>query len=165
VEPTKSNEVWVADLTYLRVGDSFSYLALLMDRFSRKIVGYHCGQTLEAETCQKALERALVDLPEGMCPIHHSDRGSQYCCHKTIERLLGKGFLVSMTEENHCYENAHAERVIGTLKQELGLHGHFRSHEDASRAVDQAVWIYNHHRLHRSLSYRTPQEVHTRGLN
>ena len=81
LEVTKPNAVWVGDLTYLRTGDGYLYLALLTDRFSRKIVGYHAGNSLESLSCQIALEMALADLPEGLEPIHHSDRGIQYCCH------------------------------------------------------------------------------------
>ena len=158
--PEKPHEIWVSDLTYLRTENDFSYLALIMDRHSRKIIGYHCGQTLEAVTCLQALEQALSGLPEGRKPIHHSDRGSQYCCHKYVKRLQSKGFIISMTEINHCYENAHAERVIGILKQEYGLGMRFKSHKQLCKAVEQAIDIYNNRRLHTSLGYRTPSQAH-----
>src|SRR5882762_4526001 len=102
VEVITPNEVWVADLTYVRTRQAFMYLALLTDKKSRKIVGYHCGDTLEAEGCIQALDMALRDLPPGVQPIHHSDQGTQYCCHAYVKRLLERGLSISMTERNHC---------------------------------------------------------------
>jgi putative transposase len=101
---TGANQVWVSDLTYLRTEEGFLYLALITDRWSRKIVGHHCGDTLEAEGCLKALDLALAGLPEHARPIHHSDRGSQYCCHLYVNRLKECQLGVSMTEKNHCAE-------------------------------------------------------------
>lgn len=161
MEVKKPNEVWVGDLTYLRTKEGFVYLALLTDKRSRKIVGYHCGDTLEAEGCIRALERALVELPEGSRPIHHSDRGSQYCCHEYVNRLMRRGLGVSMTEKDHCAENALAERMNGILKSEYGLGSEFKNKESARLAVDQAVQLYNTRRPHSSLGFRVPQEVHS----
>ncbi len=112
-EPTAPNQVWVSDLTYIRTDEGFVYAAVIMDLFSRMIVGYHIGDSLESQGCMQALEMALGNLPEDRFPIHHSDRGSQYCCHAYVARLRDRGLSISMTEQNHCYENAHAERVIG----------------------------------------------------
>jgi len=159
-EVTQPDQVWVSDLTYLRTEEGFDYLAIIMDRYSRKIVGYHCGDTLETISCLQALEKALKNLSPGAAPIHHSDRGSQYCSHAYVERLWKNGFQVSMTQENHCYENAHAERVIGILKQEYGLRMTYRSREQVRKAVDQAIRLYNNRRPHTSLNYKTPAMVH-----
>lgn len=160
MEPTAPNEAWVGDITYIRTEDSFVYLSLIMDLHSRKIVGFHCGDSLEALGCIQALDNALADLPTGSFPVHHSDRGCQYCCHAYVERLRERGMAVSMTEQNHCAENAHAERLNGILKQEYGLRLTFRNVDQARRAVAQAVWLYNHHRPHTSLQMRTPAEVY-----
>lgn len=160
LEPTAPNQVWVSDITYVRIADGFVYLALIMDLCSRKIVGYHCGDKLEAMGCLRALDLALDDLPPGLYPIHHSDRGCQYCCHEYMNRLTSHGLPVSMTEQNHCYENAHAERLNGILKQEYALRLTFRNREQAQQAVDQAVWLYNTQRPHLSLDYRTPEDAH-----
>jgi transposase InsO family protein len=160
LEVTKPNEVWVVDLTYIRTEMGFLYLALVTDRMSRKIVGYHCGDTLEAEGCLQALEQALADLPKGAHPIHHSDKGTQYCCHQYVERLAESGLCVSMTETNHCAENALAERVNGILKSEYSLGATFRCKTSARRAVSQAVHLYNHRRPHTALQMRFPAEVH-----
>jgi len=157
---TKPNQVWVSDLTYIRTEMGFLYLALVTDKMSRKIVGYHCGDTLEAEGCIAALDKALADLPAGIYPIHHSDRGTQYCCHAYVDRLKERGLSISMTETNHCAENALAERVNGILKCEYLLGTTFRSKESARRAVQHAVHCYNTRRPHTSLKMRIPADVH-----
>jgi transposase InsO family protein len=162
LELTAPNQVWVSDLTYIRTDEGFLYAAVVMDRFSRKIVGAHISDSLEAQGCIRALEAALVDLPADRFPIHHSDRGCQYCCHDYVARLEDRGLPISMTEENHCYENAHAERVIGTLKQEYELDATFRTRQDATKSFYQAVEVYNHLRPHLSLNYDVPARVHAR---
>jgi transposase InsO family protein len=154
------NEAWVSDLTYIRTEEGFLYAALITDAYSRKIVGYHIGESLEAEGCLKALEKALSELPEDKHPVHHSDRGCQYCCHEYVERLQERGLGISMTERMHCYENAQAERVNGILKQEYELDRTFRTKAQALEAFEQAVWFYNHRRPHLSLNYRFPADVH-----
>ncbi len=154
------NEAWVSDLTYIRTDEGFMYAALTTDVFSRKIVGMHIGDTLEAVGCMKALEQALASLPEDKHPIHHSDRGCQYCCHAYVDQLRERGLPISMTEISHCYENAMAERVNGILKQEYGLDATFRTKDQARKAFEQGVWLYNHRRPHLSLGYRFPAEVH-----
>ena len=161
LEVKRPNEVWVGDITYLRTEAGFLYLALLTDKASRKIVGYHCGDSLESEGCLRALEKALGDLPEGARPIHHSDRGSQYCCHRYVDRLQKRGLGISMTEVDHCAENALAERMNGILKSEYGLGREFRTKADAHLAVDQAVHLYNTRRPHTALKFRVPAQVHS----
>ncbi|MEI7903708.1 MAG: IS3 family transposase [bacterium] len=158
--PTAPNEQLVGDLTYIRTDEGFLYAALLTDRFSRKIVGNDIGDSLEAEGCLRTLDMALLALPAGTRPIHHSDRGCQYCCHAYVERLQEAGLGISMTEQMHCYENALAERVNGILKQEYGLDATFRTKEQARKAFAEAVWLYNNRRPHLSLNYRIPAEVH-----
>jgi putative transposase len=161
----RPNEVWVSDLTYLRTRESFLYLALVTDKFSRKIVGYHCGDTLEAIGCVQALGMALKDLPAGARPIHHSDQGSQYCCHEYVQALGARGLTISMTVENHCAENALAERLNGILKQEYRLGMEFATKAQARLAVSQGIWLYNTKRPHTALNYQMPAEVHQSGLN
>lgn len=154
------NEVWVSDLTYLRTAEGFLYLALVTDKFSRKIVGYHCGDTLEAIGCVQALGMALKDLPAWAHPIHHSDQGSQYCCHEYVNELVGRGLTISMTERDHCAENALAERMNGILKSEYGLGQKLKTKAQARQMVDQGVQLYNDRRPHTSLAYQTPAAVH-----
>lgn len=155
-----ANEAWVSDLTYIRTDEGFMYAALITDAYSRKIVGAYISDSLEAEGCLRALEQALKDLPAGKAPIHHSDRGSQYCCHEYVERLRARGLAISMTQIMHCYENAQAERVNGILKQEYELDRCFRTKAQARAAFEQAVYLYNHCRPHLSLNYRFPADVH-----
>lgn len=161
----RPNEVWVSDLTYLRTGEGFLYLALVTDKFSRKIVGYHCGDTLAAVGCVAALGMALKDLPAEARPIHHSDQGSQYCCHEYVAALERRGLPISMTEKDHCAENALAERMNGILKQEYQLGMKFATKAQARQAVPQGIWLYNTKRPHTALNYRMPAEVHQSGLN
>lgn len=118
VVPTLICQLWVSDITYIRTQSGFVYLALVMDAYSRKIVGYRVSTSLAAEGCIAPLKIALKGLEPGASPIHHSDRGLQYCCQEYVGLLQAHGCPVSMTEVNHCYENAKAERLNGILKQE-----------------------------------------------
>ena len=160
---SQPNEVWVSDLTYLRTEEGFLYLALVTDKFSRKIVGYHCRDTLEAIGCVRALELAIKDLPEWARPVHHSDRGSQYCSHEYVARLAGRGLPISMTVADHCAENALAERLNGILKAEYGLGRKLKTKALARQLVEQGISLYNTRRPHLALSYKTPAEVHRLG--
>jgi transposase InsO family protein len=110
LEVTAPKQAWAADITSIRAAEGFLYLSLLMDMGSRKIVGYHAGDTLESEVAARALDMALAELPKEAFPVHHADRGCQYCSHRYVEKLTARGLAVSMTEEMHCYENVRAER-------------------------------------------------------
>jgi len=160
VDPTGPNQIWVTDITYLRTWEGFEYLTLIMDRWSHKIVGYYCSEELTTKASIKALECAIADLPDDTFPIHHSDRGCQFCSHEYVKRLNSRGLLVSMTEENHCAENSHAERLNGILKQEYTLGMTFLTREHARRAVEEAVWLYNNRRPHMTLGLQVPAEAH-----
>ncbi|WP_416145913.1 transposase [Prosthecochloris sp. SCSIO W1101] len=118
------------------------------------------SKSLVVEESLKALRMALrsIKQPKGM--IHHSDRGIQYCSKAYSGLLRNRGVSISMTEEDHVYENANAERLNGILKQELGLGGVIRSFKVAKKLVREAVDLYNNKRLHLALNYRTPAEVH-----
>jgi len=165
MELTAPNQAWVSDITYIRTDEGFLYLSLITDAWSRKIVGYHGGDTLETEGCMKALDKAVKDLGNDQFPVHHSDRGSQYCSHLNTGKLREYGLGISMTEEMHCYENAKAERVNGILKQEYFLGGCFRTKQQAITAINQAVMLYNTRRPHLKLKYKTPEEVHAKLKN
>jgi len=157
---TGPNQAWSSDITYIRTRTDFLYLSVIMDMHSRKIVGYHLGKTLEAGETLNALTMALLAKPDGARPIHHSDRGCQYCSHEYVNRLNEAQMPVSMTEVNHCAENSISERVNGILKQEYFLKIEFRDMEQAKQAVDEAIRLYNTCRPHRSLNYLTPEQVH-----
>ena len=96
------HELWVSDITYVRTLEGFMYVSLVMDGYSRKIVGWDCSDSLEMEGALRALGMALGQLPQGAEVVHHSDRGCQYCSHAYVERLEGRGVRISMTEVNHC---------------------------------------------------------------
>ena len=159
-EPSRVHEAWVSDLTYIRTEEGFMYMSHVTDSYSRKIIGYHISDSLEAVGCLEALDQAIKQLPEGKHPIHHSDRGTQYCCNEYVNRLNKHGLQISMTQENHCYENSQAERVIGILKDEYSLSYTFNTKLDALRAARQAVELYNEDRPHMSHDNRMPSEVH-----
>lgn len=160
LEPTQAHQVWVSDVTFIATDEGFTYLSLITDRVSRRIVGWNAGDTNAATECIKALQMAIAQLPKERCPIHHSDRGSQYCCHEYVAVLRNRGLSVSMTEQNHCYENCYAERVNGILKDEFNLDGKFRTRAQARFAIAQAVCTYNGRRPHSSLNLQTPDQVH-----
>ena len=161
VELTGPNQVFVSDITYLRVASGFVYLCLITDAFSRKIVGWDISSSLSIDGAIRALKMALRTVPHPDGLIHHSDRGIQYCCHDYVQLLENSHVLISMTEENHCYENAIAERVNGILKDEFFLDQTLPSLEVAKELVRNSVRTYNFKRRHMSINYKTPNEVHS----
>jgi transposase InsO family protein len=155
----RPNQVWVSDITYIRTISGFCYLALITDMYSRKIVGYDISDSLELAGCLRALKKALRHARPATGLVHHSDRGIQYCSTQYVNELKKRGIQISMTEENHCYENAIAERVNGILKDEFYLDQCFYSTSHACKATKNAIEIYNSKRLHLSLDYKTPNMV------
>lgn len=154
------NQVWVADITYIRTQEAFMYLGLITDKWSRKIVGFHLGETLETGSVLKALAMALRGLKQRERPIHHSDRGCQYASHAYVKVVQQAGLRMSMTEKNHGAENALAERVNGILKQEYWLDANFESRLAAGKATVDGINLYNYRRPHTALGFRTPGMVH-----
>lgn len=157
---TGPNKVYASDITYMRVKGRFIYLALITDMYSRKIVGWNLSDSLAIEGAVKALKMALRQCPDPSELIHHSDRGIQYCSHAYTGILESNKVRISMTEENHCYENSLAERVNGILKDEFLLDQEFKEKKIAYKAVKQAIKTYNGFRPHQSLEYFTPDRVH-----
>lgn len=157
-------QVLVTDITYLRVEHGFAYLFLVTDAYTRKILGYHLAQTLSHTGAVAALRMAARQLPNPVGVIHHSDRGVQYCCHEFLNELRVLQMRSSMTDADHCAQNALAERMNGILKNEFFLDLHFLHFEDAVHAVDQAVLLYNEMRPHGSLNMQTPEEFHRLAL-
>lgn len=156
----RPNQVWVSDITYIRLVKGHCYLALITDVYSRKIVGYDISDSLELSGCLRALHKALRQARPEAGLIHHSDRGVQYCSNQYVDKLKKHKIEVSMTEENHCYENAIAERVNGILKDEFYLDQTFKSLKIASKSCKNAIEIYNTKRLHLSLGYKIPEQVY-----
>lgn len=160
VKVIRPNQVWVSDITYIRTIKGFCYLALITDMHSRKIVGYDLSDSLELKGCVRALNKAIYQAKNINGLIHHSDRGIQYCSNVYTKILKQNNINISMTEENHCYENAIAERVNGILKDEFYLDQTFDSIAHAKRATKNAINLYNEVRLHLSLDYKTPNMVY-----
>ena len=157
---TGRNQVWVADITYIRTQEAFMYLGLIADKWSRKIVGFHLGETLETGSALKALAMALRGLKQRERPIHHSDRGCQYASHAYVNVAQRAGLTMSMTEKNHSAENALAERMNGILKQEYWLDGNFEFKGQARKATVEGINLYNYRRPHTALRFNTPGRVH-----
>jgi len=157
----RPNQAVVSDITYLRVaGKKFVYLFLITDAYSRKIVGWELSESLAIEGAIKALQMALKQCPNTNGLIHHSDRGIQYCSKEYVKVLRNKKAKISMTEQNHCYENSMAERVNGILKDEFMLDAEFNCHDQALHAVKQSISTYNNLRPHLSLNLLTPVQIH-----
>jgi transposase InsO family protein len=161
-----AEDIWVSDITYISTITGFTYLSLVTDAYSRKIVGYHLSADLKASGCIKALDHALQRRIYPNRPlIHHSDRGTQYCCDDYVSVLRSNKIGISMTQTGSPYDNAIAERVNGILKSEFDLYKTFRSHGDAGEVVADAIHRYNNLRLHASCGYQTPEYTHTKAKN
>lgn len=157
----QAEEIWVSDITYLRTDSCFVYLSLVTDAYSRKIVGYHLASDLKTIGCIKALKQALKDRKYPSRPlIHHSDRGTQYCCDDYVTLLKDSNIQISMTQTGSPYDNAIAERVNGILKMEFDLEKTFRNMAQAKTQVDLAAYKYNNIRLHASCNFQTPENTH-----
>lgn len=160
----RCNQVWVADITYLRLDEGFCYLALLTDLYSRKIVGYDVSNSLELSGAINALRTALKTTAarrdDKLTTIHHSDRAVQYCSPRYTDILFENQMKVSMTEENHVYENSVAERVNGILKREFLLDQSFRVVQQANCACREAIETYNGYRPHLSMNMLCPNQVY-----
>ncbi len=152
------DEVFVSDITYVDTMEGYSYLSLITDQYSRKIVGYSLSKSLSVEGSVKALRMALKGVSEPSNLIHHSDRGIQYCSKAYTDLLKSNFVKISMTEENHVYENALAERINGILKDEFMLGEKLQSFKVAKKMVKEAVKTYNNDRLHLALDYMTPEQ-------
>lgn len=161
-EVTGPNELWVSDITYIRLVQNYCYLSLITDAYSRKIVGHCLWPNLSKEGTINALRLALNDNPRRASQplIHHSDRGLQYCSQEYIGILERHYVAISMTEHGDPYENAIAERVNGILKAEFRLDQGFKSYELAKEAVARAISTYNEQRPHASCNYLTPNQAH-----
>lgn len=157
--PIAPNQLWVSDITYIHLPNSFAYLSLITDAYSRKIVGFYLSKDLTAKGPLQALKMALKTNPNIAGLIHHSDRGVQYCCDAYVKLLQDNEIKISMTENGDPLENAIAERVNGILKGEL-LEEIFPSFETAQKDVAIACSTYNHLRPHGSIDNLKPAEAH-----
>ncbi|GAA4105791.1 IS3 family transposase [Mucilaginibacter panaciglaebae] len=156
----RPNQLWVSDITYIRIKQDFAYLSLVTDAYSRKIIGFFMSHDLSTDNCLGALRMALASrLTTDQPLIHHSDRGTQYCSKAYTGLLKRKGIAISMTQSGNPRDNAIAERVNGILKMEL-LKESYDHISTAYQEVKKAVGIYNQLRPHSSLDMLTPESAH-----
>lgn len=154
-------QLWVSDITYIKTIDGYSYLSLITDAYSRKIMGHCLYPNLSSIGCVEALTLALDKRKHmGTQLIHHSDRGVQYCSGSYVDVLMSKGVLISMTQSGSPYDNALAERMNGIIKSEFYTRRIYQNYKEAKKEIDKIVAIYNQRRPHSSLNYLTPDQAH-----
>lgn len=161
IEPLGPNHVWVSDITYWKTKGGHYYISFITDAYSRKIVGYHVADTMEAIESATALKMAIKTLKisaEGL--IHHSDRGSQYCSSMYVNMLKKEGIKISMTENGDPLENAIAERMNGIIKGEYLFDYLIKTLLNAKEVLKSVVKLYNEDRPHSSIGNAVPSQVH-----
>jgi transposase InsO family protein len=164
-EQAQPNRVWVGDITYIPTAEGWLYLAVLIDLYSRKVVGWAASDSLAADLTCNALRAALVQRKPSGKLLHHSDRGVQYACDDYQELLVEHGLEVSMSRTGNCYDNAVVESFFGTLKTELVHHECYAAREAARQSLFEYIEVfYNRRRRHSSLDYVSPQEYEQEAL-
>lgn len=154
---TAPNQVWVADITYIRLLEEFVFLAVILDAFSRRVLGWELGESLQTTLAIRALDRALADRPVPANIIHHSDQGVQYASADYADRLQELGFQISMSRKGAPWENGRAESFLKTLKAEEVSLKRYRDIEQARRSIGHFLEdVYNQRRLHSALGYLPP---------
>lgn len=157
------NEVWTADLTYIRIGNGFVYLAIILDLYSRKVIGWHVSKRIDGELAVAALNMAIERRKPREGCIHHSDRGVQYLCKDYIEILEKNKFWISNSAKGNPYDNAWTERFMRTLKQEEVYLANYETYleviENLPRFIEE---VYNEKRVHSGIEYLTPNELEER---
>ena len=164
--PTSPNQLWVSDITYITIwlneySYAFCYLSLIVDAYTEEIAGWSVGATLETAYSVEALRKALerIEGQDNIHLIHHSDRGCQYASQEYVSLLKQYGIRISMTESGEPKENAQAERINSTLKNELFRGMVFNSIDEVKAAVSASVDFYNNERPHMSIDMMTPREA------
>jgi len=159
MKPTAINQLWVADITYVRLRTEFVYLAVVLDAFSRRVIGWALGRTLEAQLAVAALRMALVQRQPGPGLVHHSDRGVQYASLDYTEMLKQHQATISMSRKGNPYDNAACESFMKTLKCEEVYRNEYRNFHEAHSSIGEFLErVYNQKRLHSALGYIPPVE-------
>jgi transposase InsO family protein len=154
--------LWVADITYVRLQQEFIYLAVILDVYSRRVIGWNMSRQLDSEFAQEALESALRQRRPAPGLVHHSDRGVQYACREYVKRLESCGITISMSRPGNPYDNAWAESFMKTLKVEEVDGRRYRNFDQARSSIASFIEkVYNQQRLHSALDYRSPVEFET----
>lgn len=163
---TGPNQVWVADITYIGIRSGFVYLAVILDLFSRKVIGYAISRNIDTELCLEALRMAIGNRNPGPGVIHHSDQGVQYASTDYVKELTVWQFRISMARKGNPYDNAAAESFMKTLKVEEVYLWEYQSIEDVELRLPFFIeQVYNRKRLHSSLGYSPPVEFEESFLN
>ena len=153
------NRVWAGDLTYVWTTEGWLYLAVLLDLYSRRVIGWAMGHRLTVDLAEQALTMALVTRRPEAGLLHHSDRGSQYAASRYQQLLDAQGLVPSMSRKGNCWDNACVESFFGTLKRELVHHRHYATRDDATRDIFEYIEVfYNRQRRHSTLGYHSPAE-------
>lgn len=159
------NEIWVSDITYIRIATCFVYLAVIPDLFSRKVIGWAIARSLHRDICLEALNMALETRNPPPGCIHHSDRGVQYASHEYVVILKSRELRISMSRKGNPYDNAFAESFMKTLKHEEVLLSDYETYTDVIERVPYFIEeVYNKKRLHSALGYLPPEEFEQRML-
>jgi len=159
IKPTARNQLWVADITYIRLRTEFVYLAVVLDAFSRRVIGWALGRTLEAELAVAALRMALIERQPSPGLVHHSDRGVQYASEDYTGMLKQHSATISMSRKGNPYDNAACESFMKTLKYEEVYRNEYRDFHDAGASIGEFIErVYNQKRLHSALGYLPPAE-------
>jgi transposase InsO family protein len=159
VSLTAPNQVWVADITYVRLREEFIFLAVVLDAFSRRVLGWDLGESLQTSLALAALNRALAERSVCAGIIHHSDQGVQYASAEYLDRLQALDFQISMSRKGSPWENGRAESFMKTLKAEEVSLKQYRDIEQARRSIGHFIEdVYNQHRLHSALGYLSPAQ-------
>jgi putative transposase len=159
MELTAVNQLWVADITYIRLREEFVYLSVMLDAYSRRIIGWALGRTLEAELAASALRMALFARRPAPGLVHHSDRGVQYASGSYTELLKDHEIIISMSRKGNPYDNAACESFMKTLKYDEVYRNEYQDFEEARRSISEFLdVVYNQQRLHSALGYCTPAE-------
>ncbi len=158
-KPTAINQLWVADITYIRLRNEFVYLAVVLDAFSRRVIGWALGRTLEAELALTAVRMAVSEREPAPGLVHHSDRGVQYACGDYTDLLKEHGITISMSRKGNPYDNAACESFMKTLKYEEVYRNEYRDFQDVRASIGEFLdHVYNQKRLHSALGYVPPAE-------
>lgn len=156
---TGINQAWIADMTYIRILKGFVFLAAILDRYSRKVIGWAISKRIDAELCVAALKIALQERQPPPGCIHHSDRGVQYACREYVTLLEQAQMQISMSRTANPYDNAHMESFFKTLKYEEVHLANYESYDDVAQRVPHFIEeVYNRKRLHSALGYLPPEE-------
>lgn len=158
---TEPDQIWVSDITYIKTERENCYLNMITDAFSRKIVGYAVDDTMETESMINALKMATGQkVNTSIQTIHHSDRGLQYCSKEYVELTHKNNIKLSMTENSDPYENALAERMNRTIKEEFGMNRKLIDKNQVEQLLKESVILYNQRRPHLALKMKTPEQVY-----